>query len=250
MPPKLHLSISINRWQLGNPPPVEKGGWRETLLSPKSEDGFSMAAESSLGSQHSYGMNTEILPDVAQLHPPEDQTDSQMDTYPSSDEGDFDGDESPLPQSKCSYGMDSTLLPEGLDNFGMTAVPFHAAQGEGTDLALPLDVTLGIDMLPLPGTFPWAAEPGEQIYTPSAAQEEDVGMGVHLCIPMLMSRLGALQQQADARIDKPTGDPSAEGIWKWGERPLHPYALEMQEHQAGTSLQSHQDALENDTELV
>ncbi|KAF8266106.1 hypothetical protein EI94DRAFT_1803589 [Lactarius quietus] len=249
MPPKPHLSISINCWQLGNPPPVEKGGWRETLLSPKSEDGFSVAAESSPGSQRSYGMNTEILPDVAQPHPPEDQTDSQMDTYPSSDEDDFDGDESSSPQSKCSYSMDSTLLLEGLDDFGMTAVPFHAAQGEGTDLALLLDVTLGIDALLLPGTFPQAAEPGEQIYNPLAAQEEDIGMGAPLCTNVDESAGSPSAAGKDARVDKLTGNPSAE-VWKWGERPSHPSALEMQEHQAGTSLQLPQDALENDTELV
>ncbi|KAF8262973.1 hypothetical protein EI94DRAFT_1704352 [Lactarius quietus] len=181
-------------------------------------------------------MNTEILPDVAQLHPPEDQTDSQMDAYPSSNEDDFDGDESPSPQSKCSYGMDSTLLPEGLDDFGMTAVPFHGAQ----------------DALPLPGTFPRAAEPREQIYNPLAAQEEDIGMGAPLPTDVDESAGSPSAAGKDARIDKPTGDPLAEGnaVWKWGERPPHPYALEMQEHQAGTSLQSHQDALENDTDLV
>ncbi|KAF8257950.1 hypothetical protein EI94DRAFT_1816428 [Lactarius quietus] len=204
MPPKPPLSISINHHQLRNPPPPEKGGWRETQLSPESEDGFTFAAESSPGSQHSYGMNVEILPedlndlDVALPHPPEDQTDSRMDAYPSSDEDDIDGDESPSPQSKCSYGMDSTHLPEGLDNFGLTAVPFHGVQGEGTELALPLDVTLGIDALPLPGAsefevadFPRATKPGEQFSL--AAQEEEVGMDVPL--------------QTD--VDESAGSPSA-----------------------------------------
>ncbi|KAF8262955.1 hypothetical protein EI94DRAFT_1704376 [Lactarius quietus] len=188
-----------------------------------------------VGNQCSYGMNMEILSDVAQPHPPEDQTDSQMDANPSSDKDNFDGDKSPLPQSKCSYGMDSTLLPEGLDDFGMTAVPFHGSQ----------------DALLLPGTFPQAAKPGEQVYNPLAAQEEDVGMGTPLCTDVDESA-GSPSAGKDARVDKPTGNPLAEGnaVWKWGECPLHPYALETQENQAGTSLQSHQDALENDTELM
>ncbi|KAF8274720.1 hypothetical protein EI94DRAFT_1794021 [Lactarius quietus] len=222
MPPKPPLSISINHRQLGNPPLPEKGGWRETQLSPKSEDGFTFTAESSPGSQHSYGMNMEILPedldelDVALLHPPEEQTDSRMDAYPSSDEDNIDGDESPLPQSKCRYGMDSTHLPEGLDDFGLTAVPFHGVQGEGTELALPLDVTLGIDVLPLPGAsefevadFPWATEPGEQFT--SAAQEEDIGMDAPLQTDVDESVGSPLAASKDTRVDEPTGTPSAEG---------------------------------------
>ncbi|KAF8272277.1 hypothetical protein EI94DRAFT_1697617 [Lactarius quietus] len=138
-----------------------------------------------------------------------------MDAYPSSDEDDIDGDESPSSQSKSSYGMDSTHLPEGLDDFGLTAVPFHGVQGEGTELALPLDVTLRIDVLLLLGAsefevadFPWATEPGEQFT--SAAQEEDVGMD-DLCELMLMSRGSPLAASKDTRVDELTGTPLAEG---------------------------------------
>ncbi|KAF8260013.1 hypothetical protein EI94DRAFT_1706617 [Lactarius quietus] len=248
MTPKPPLSISINRCQLRNPPPPEKGGWRETQLSPESEDGFTFTAKSSLGSQHSYGMNTEILPedlddlDVALLHPPEYQTDN---------EDDIDGDESPSPQSKCSYSMDSTHLPEGLDDFGLTAVPFHGVQ----------------DALLLPGAsefeladFPWATEPGEQFSL--AAQEEDIGMDVPLrtdvdesagspsAASRLMNRLVPLQQKVASVMFTNCNDSNfVDAVWKWGECPLYPYGLEMQECQAGTSIQSHQDTHENATEL-
>jgi hypothetical protein len=78
--------------------------------------------------------------------------------------------------------MDSTLLPEDLDDFGTTTASFHGVQGEGTELALQLNVMLGIGTL-LPGAsemdiedFPQATKPGEQFINPSVAHEEGVGM--------------------------------------------------------------------------
>lgn len=136
--------------------PVENRDlWRDTPLSPESEDSFSMAGEPS---PQSYGMDAEPSPEgqddpaMAILLASADQDDFGMDADLSS-EGQHCMDDSPSPQSQYSYGMDSVPLPECLDDFGMAPLPIPGVQDRATEpTLLQVDLDPGMEVLvPLPG---------------------------------------------------------------------------------------------------
>ena len=82
--PKLCPSLSVNTWQHRVCQPAKKDLWRNSSLSPESEEGLHMAADDSPSSHQSFGTNAELSGGQAGsnmdlLSSPEAQDDKDMD---------------------------------------------------------------------------------------------------------------------------------------------------------------------------
>ena len=105
---------------------------RDSPMSAESEeDGFSQTAEDSPGSQYSFGINAEPLP--------EDQDGYSMDVPPSpddlqTDEDMLSADGSTSPQSQYSFSINSMCLPEPQDDRVLPAACIPGVQDEETEL--------------------------------------------------------------------------------------------------------------------
>ena len=122
---------------------------RDSSMSPESEDSFSLAGEDSPGSQHSFGIDEEILPEDQA----DQEADSIMDVPASPDDQDDFGIEADLSsedgstsaQSQYSFGISSMPLSEPQDDQELPAARILTVQDEETELPLPqLAATLGV----------------------------------------------------------------------------------------------------------
>lgn len=110
--------------------------------SPESEDSFSLAAEPSPGSQRSFSMDAESNDDVGVPPTPEVGEDVELESSasehaygidqspPRQTQDDCSMDGSPSPQSsQYSYGIESTPLPDDLEDLMLARVLASAAPG-------------------------------------------------------------------------------------------------------------------------
>jgi hypothetical protein len=159
--PKSSQKPSIPRLQVGH--------GRAIALSPESEDTFSLAAEPSPGGQRSFSVNAEPNEDMG-IQPTPEVADVELESSmseqsfglgqsspPQTQDDDHSMHGSPSPQSsQYSFGIESTPLPEDLEELMLSQVLFSAsAAAEGR-------VVLREDAPMLPGASGVVGSPAKE----------------------------------------------------------------------------------------